>query len=61
MLLGIAGHGELATADGWLQFFRTDKIAAQLVPTFEPDLQGGRTPARAPGYGTAMMNLWELY
>ena len=60
MLLGIAGHGELATADGWLQFFRTDKIAAQLVPTFERDLQGGGS-REGTGYGTAMMNLWELY
>ncbi|HAP78013.1 MAG TPA: hypothetical protein DCR14_18265, partial [Acidimicrobiaceae bacterium] len=60
MLLGIAGRGELASADGWLQFFRTDKIAGQLVPTFERDLQGGGS-REGTGYGTAMMNLWELY
>ena len=60
MLLGIAGKGELASADQWLTFFRTTKIAEQLVPTFERDLVGGGS-REGTGYGTALMRLWEIY
>ena len=60
MLLGIAGKGELATADQWLTFFRTTKIGEQLVPTFERDLVGGGS-REGTGYGTALMRLWEIY
>ena len=60
MLLGIAGRGELASAEQWLSFFRTTKIANQLVPTFEADLTGGGS-REGTGYGTALMRLWEIY
>lgn len=60
MLLGLAGRGELASADQWLDFFRNTKIAQQLVPTFERDLVGGGS-REGTGYGTAMMRLWEIY
>jgi hypothetical protein len=60
MLLGLAAHGEVATAQEWLTMFRNTKIEQQLVPTFERDLTGGGS-REGTGYGVAMKNLWELY
>ncbi len=60
MLLGLASSGENAQAAGWLNRFRNDKIAAQLVPTFNAELAGGGS-REGTGYGTAMKNLWQLY
>jgi hypothetical protein len=60
MLFGLAAHGEHPDATGWLHFFRDAKIAGQLVPTFEADLQGGGS-REGTGYGVAMHRLWELY
>lgn len=60
MLLGLATHGENAQAQDWIHKFRTEKIQSQLVPTFTRDLQGGGS-REGTGYGTALMNLWQLY
>ena len=60
MLFGLAAHDEHPDATGWLDFFRDDKIGAQLVPTFAADLEGGGS-REGTGYGVAMMRLWELY
>ena len=60
MLLGLATHGENAQAQDWIHKFRTEKIQGQLVPTFTRDLQGGGS-REGTGYGTALMNLWQLY
>ncbi len=60
MLLGLAAHGEYSEADKWIDKFRDDKIGDQLVPTFNEDLIGGGSREGA-GYGTAMMNLFEIY
>ncbi|MFN0185169.1 MAG: hypothetical protein ACKVQR_15255 [Aquabacterium sp.] len=60
MLLGLATHGENSSAQGWIDKFRTDKIANQLVPTFNRDLQGGGS-REGTGYGTALKGLFDLY
>ncbi|MCB9592706.1 MAG: hypothetical protein H6719_08230 [Sandaracinaceae bacterium] len=60
MLLGLATEGENDRADEWLRIFRDDKIAGQLVPTFERDLVGGGS-REGTGYGTALRELFELY
>jgi hypothetical protein len=60
MLMGLAAHGEIDDAEGWLGFFRDTKIGNQLVPTFEEQLQGGGS-REGTGYGVAMHRLWELY
>ena len=60
MLLGLATYGENTSAQGWIDKFRTDKIANQLVPTFNRDLQGGGS-REGTGYGTAMKGLFDLY
>ncbi len=60
MLLGLAALDEIPDAEGWVTKFRYEKIQNQLVPTFNSDLIGGGSREGA-GYGTAMMNLFELY
>jgi hypothetical protein len=60
MLLGLATYGENTQASTWLDKFRTEKIANQLVPTFTRDLQGGGS-REGTGYGTAMNGLFDLY
>jgi hypothetical protein len=60
MLLGLATDGENPQATTWLDTFRQNKIAAQLVPTFNADLVGGGS-REGTGYGVAMKNLFELY
>jgi hypothetical protein len=60
MLFGLAAHGEHPDAQGWLDFFRQQKIQGQLVPTFEAQLDGGGS-REGTGYGVSMHRLWELY
>jgi hypothetical protein len=60
MLLGLATQGENPQAQGWIDKFRTEKIANQLVPTFNKDLQGGGS-REGTGYGVAMKGLFDLY
>jgi hypothetical protein len=60
MLLGLATYGENDYAGAWLTHFRTNKIKAELVPTFTTDLVGGGS-REGTGYGVAMKDLWLLY
>ncbi|RYG17641.1 MAG: hypothetical protein EON96_06410 [Caulobacteraceae bacterium] len=60
MLLGLVTHGENGMAGEWLNKFRIEKVENQMIPTFNRDLVGGGS-REGTGYGTAMMNLWELY
>jgi hypothetical protein len=60
MLLGIATRGETPEGEQWIAKFRDEKIAGQLVPTFNRDLTGGGS-REGTGYGVAMKNLFELY
>jgi hypothetical protein len=60
MLLGLATRGENPMADTWLTTFRTNKIGAQLVPTYLSTLQGGGS-LEGTGYGIAMRDLFRLY
>lgn len=60
VLLGLAGLGDLDSAQTWIDTFRTTKIADQLVPTFTADLQGGGS-REGTGYGVAMWKLFQLY
>jgi hypothetical protein len=60
MLLGLATYGENNQAQAWIDKFRTEKIANQLVPTFNRDLQGGGS-REGTGYGVAMKGLFGLY
>ncbi len=60
MLLGLATAGENPQAQGWLDKFRTEKIAGQLMPTFNRDLAGGGS-REGTGYGVAMKGLFDLY
>lgn len=60
MLLGLATYGENPQAQTWIDRFRTDKIANQLMVVFNRDLTGGGS-REGTGYGTAMKNLWRLY
>jgi hypothetical protein len=60
MLLGLATRGEDAMSGEWLRIFREEKIRDQLVPMFSRDLVGGGS-REGTGYGTALMNLFELY
>lgn len=60
MLVGLATAGENDQAANWRKQFRDVKIAGELVPTFERDLQGGGS-REGTGYGTAMKNLYQLY
>ena len=60
MLLALATYGENSQAPAWIDKFRTEKIANQLVPTFNRDLVGGGS-REGTGYGTAMKGLFDLY
>ncbi len=60
MLLGLATYGENTQAQAWIDKFRTEKFANELVPTFNRDLVGGGS-REGTGYGTAMARLFELY
>ena len=60
MLFGLVAHGEHPDAEGWLGFFRDQKIGGELVPTFTAQLEGGGS-REGTGYGVAMHRLWELY
>jgi len=60
MLLGLASFGENEQAKAWIDKFRTEKIASQLVPVFNRDLVGGGS-REGTGYGTAMKGLFDLY
>lgn len=60
MLVGLATAGENDMAATWRDQFRNTKIAGELVPTFDRDLQGGGS-REGTGYGTAMKNLYQLY
>lgn len=60
MLVGLATRGENSSAQGWIDQFRTAKIANELVPTFNRDLVGGGS-REGTGYGTAMMDLFRIY
>ncbi|MCX5744621.1 MAG: hypothetical protein NT062_19190 [Proteobacteria bacterium] len=60
MLLGLATKGENPHADEWIAKFRDDKIATELVPTFDADLTGGGS-REGTGYGQSMRRLFELY
>lgn len=60
MMMGLATRAETAEGDEWIDVFHDQKIAGQLVPTFERDLAGGGS-REGTGYGVAMMRLFELY
>jgi hypothetical protein len=60
VLLGLAAYGELASAAGWVDLFRTTKIGGQLVPTFDADLVGGGS-REGTGYGVSMAGLFRMY
>lgn len=60
MLLGLVTHGENDMSGEWLNKFRIEKVENQMIPIFNRDLVGGGS-REGTGYGTAMMNLWELY
>lgn len=60
MLVGLATKGENASAQGWIDQFRTTKIANQLLPEFNRDLVGGGS-REGTGYGNAMRGLFEIY
>jgi hypothetical protein len=60
MLLGLAAHGEIPDAAGWLTQFRDTKILGQLVPAFDAELVGGGS-REGTGYGVAMRDLFHLY
>jgi hypothetical protein len=60
VLTGLATKGENPDADGWIDKFRTEKIANQLVTTFTSDLEGGGS-REGTGYGVAMKGLFWLY
>lgn len=60
LFLGLAAYGEHPDAEGWVTRFRDDKIGAQLVPTFEADLEGGGS-REGSGYGVSMAHLFHLY
>jgi hypothetical protein len=60
MLFGLATYGENDQAEAWLNKFRTEKIANQLVPAFNADLVGGGS-REGTGYGTSLNQLFTLY
>lgn len=60
MLAGLATRGENASAQTWIDQFRTNKIGNQLLPTFNRDLTGGGS-REGTGYGNAMRSLFQLY
>jgi hypothetical protein len=60
MLLGLVAHGERDGIDGYLDQFRSTKLADQLFPTFENELVGGGS-REGTGYGLALRSLFELY
>jgi hypothetical protein len=60
MLLGLVAHGERDGIDGYLDQFRSTKLAGQLFPTFENELVGGGS-REGTGYGLALRSLFELY
>jgi len=60
MMLGLATQGENPQADGWLGQFRTAKLAQQLIPVFNGQLEGGGS-REGTGYGTALRSLVRLY
>ena len=60
MLLGLASHGEIANGQVWLDKFRQEKIASELVPTFDSDLVGGAS-REGTGYGVSLRTLWQEY
>jgi hypothetical protein len=60
MLVGLATQGESDQSKVWMDTFRKAKIDAQLMPTFNRDLEGGGS-REGTGYGTAMKNLFQLY
>lgn len=60
VLTGLATKGENPDADGWIDKFRTEKIANQLVTTFTSDLEGGGS-REGTGYGVSMKGLFWLY
>jgi hypothetical protein len=59
MLLGLAAHGEIPRAQGWLDKFQ-DKLHNQLAPTFDDELVGGGS-REGTGYGVAQRDMFELY
>jgi hypothetical protein len=60
MLLGLAAHGEVPSADALLSQFRDQLLEGQLFPTFNSDLEGGGS-REGTGYGTSLRGLFELY
>jgi hypothetical protein len=60
MLLGLATKADNPQAQTWLTKFRTEKLANQLIPTFNRDLKGGGS-REGTGYGLAMKGLFDLY
>jgi hypothetical protein len=60
MLLGLVAHGERPGVDGYLDQFRTAKLADQLFPAFDSELVGGGS-REGTGYGLALRSLFELY
>lgn len=60
MLFGLAARDEHPEAAGWLDFFRSEKMQGELLPTFEADLIGGGS-REGTGYGVAMQGLWSIY
>jgi hypothetical protein len=60
MLAGIAFHGELDDAAGWLAELRDVRLGRELLPTFTADLVGGGS-REGTGYGVAMRRVFELY
>jgi hypothetical protein len=60
LLFGLAAHGEHPDAAALVDFVRDDKIGAQMVVTFDRDLQGGGS-REGTGYGTAFRRVFELY
>ena len=60
MLLGLAGHDELAGVGDWLGEFHDDHVMKEVVPAFDVQLVGGGS-REGTGYGVSMRGLFELY
>ncbi len=60
MLVGLAMHGEVDDAAGWLAELRDVRFGRDLFPSFDAELAGGGS-REGTGYGVSMRRLFELY
>jgi len=59
MMLGLATRGENPKAEGWLEFFREEKLEKQLIPYFNSRLAGGGS-REGTGYGASHRGVFHV-